>query len=100
MSHIPKKKSASAAEKAKELPWATVLGAVVVVGKRWRSLSSKERERLTGLLRESGGKLNALSAKERKELRKIAGKLDLKGMGAELMALRAGRGRRGRRRGA
>jgi hypothetical protein len=97
MSRIPKKKSGSPVEKARELPWATVLGAVVVVGKRWRSLSAKERERITGLLRESGGKLNTLTAKERKELRKIAGKLDLKGMGAELMALRAGRGRRGRR---
>jgi hypothetical protein len=94
------KKSGSTVKKARELPWATALGAVVVVGRRWRSLSGKERERLTGLLRESGGRLNALSSKERKELRKIAGKLDLKGMGAELMALRAGRGRRGRRRGA
>jgi TRAP-type C4-dicarboxylate transport system substrate-binding protein len=92
-------KGSSPVEKAKALPWAAVLQGVVVVGRRWKGLSPKDRERIKQLLAQSGGRVNSLSAKQRKELRKLAGKLDLKGMGKELIALR-GRGRRGRRRGA
>jgi hypothetical protein len=94
------KQSSSRVEKAKAFPWAAILQAVVVVGRRWRGLSPKDRERVKALLAESGGRLNTLSSKQRRELRKLAGKLDLKGMGKELMALRAVRGRRRRRRGA
>jgi hypothetical protein len=50
---------------------------------------------MTRLLRDSGGRPSNLSEKERKELRKLAGKLDLRGLGRELTAL-LGRGRRGR----
>jgi hypothetical protein len=92
------KKSSSPVEKARALPWAALLQGVVVVGRRWKGLSASDRERVKELLAESGGRVNRLSAKQRKELRKLAGKLDLKGMGRELMALRSGR--RGRRRGA
>jgi len=94
------KHSSSRVEKAKSVPWAAILQAVVVVGRRWRGLSSKDRERIKALLAESGGRVNRLSSKQRRELRKLAGKLDLKGMGKELMALGAVRRRRGRRRGA
>jgi hypothetical protein len=90
------KKQKSRLDAAKALPWAALLQGTVVVGRRWQALSKAERERLTGLVRESGGRLGSLSEKERKELRKLAGKLDLRGMGDELMALRR-RGRRGRR---
>jgi hypothetical protein len=101
MSRSSKQAGKTRVDRAKALPWAALLQAGVALGKRWRGLSAKERERLRGLLRESGGRLGRLSAKERKELRKLAGKLDLKGMGRELLALRrGGRGRRGRRRGA
>ena len=93
-------RESSRAEKVKALPWAAILQAVVVVGRRWKELSAKDRERVKALLAESGGRINTLSSKQRTELRKLAGKLDLKGMGKELAALRGGRGRRGRRRGA
>lgn len=94
---MPRKaKPKSRTEKAKALPWAAALQAVVVVGRRWKGLSPKDRERLKALLADSGGRLNRLTERERKELRKLAGKLDLKGMGRELIALRGGRGRRGR----
>jgi hypothetical protein len=98
MPRSPRRKS-TRVEKARALPWAAALQALVVVGRRWRGLSVKDRERLRGLLAESGGRVNRLTAKERKELRKLAGKLDLKGMGRDLLALRRGRGLRGRRRG-
>jgi hypothetical protein len=82
--------------RAKLLPWAALLQAGVAFSKRWRSLSERDRARMLGLLRESGGRLGTLSSKERKELRKLAGKLDLKGMGRELLPLVRG-GRRKRR---
>lgn|SRR5487761_2220579 len=91
------KSSKSGLDRAKELPWAVLLQAGFVVGKRLSKLSASERERLLALVRESGGRLNRLSDRERKELRKLSGKLDLRGMGGELMPLLRGkRGRRGR----
>jgi transposase len=81
----------------KAVPWAAMLQAGIVIGGRWRSLSEKERARLTRLLRASGGRPRNLTEKQRKELRKLAGKLDLGGMGSELMALRRRRARRARR---
>jgi len=89
------KKRSSRVDAAKELPWAALLQGAVVVGRRWKALSAKDRERIKALLAESGGHISSLSSKQRKELRKLAGKLDLSGMGRELIALR-GRGRRRR----
>ena len=69
----------------------------VVIGRRWTSLPPKERERLAGLVRASGGRPGNLSSGERKELRKLVDKLDLKGVGRELLPLVRG-GKRGRKR--
>jgi hypothetical protein len=91
--------STSRAGRVKALPWAALMQAGMVVGERWRRLSEKDRLRARALLRQSGGRISNLNAKERKELRQLAGKLDLKGMGRELLPLARGRGgrRRGRR---
>lgn len=95
------KQPKSKIEKARALPWAAALQVVVVVGRRWRNLSEKDRARAGRLVRESRGRLGNLSSKERQELRRIAGKLDLRGMAGDLVSVvRGGRGRRGRRRGA
>jgi hypothetical protein len=67
-----------------------------VISRRWRALSAKERARLTHLARTSGGRPGNLSGKERAELRGLVGKLDLKGIGRELLPL--ARRRRGRHR--
>lgn len=94
-----KRKSQSPKSKAsrlKALPWAALLQAGIAVGRRWRALSERDRARLTNLVRESRGRFSNLSSKERRELRKLAGKLDVKGMGSELRALLYGK-RRGRR---
>jgi hypothetical protein len=90
------KSSRTVADRARALPWALLLQAGFVVGRRLGNLSSSERERLLGLVRESGGRLGSLSEKERKELRKLAGKLDLRGMGSELRPLIRRRRRRRR----
>jgi hypothetical protein len=87
-------------ERLKALPWVAILQGGGVIGRRWRALSTKERARLTGLARDSRGRPGNLSAKERAELRSLLGKLDLKGMGRELLPVARrgrGRGRRGHR---
>ena len=81
------------------LPWLAIARGAMIVSKRWNSLSGKERARLAELVRESRGRTSNLSVKQRLELRKLAGRLDLKGMLGELTSLwRGGRGRRGRKR--
>jgi hypothetical protein len=81
------------------VPWLAIVRGAMIVGRRWNSLSGKERARLAELVRESRGRTSNLSVKQRLELRKLAGRLDLKGMLGELTSLwRGGRGRRGRKR--
>jgi hypothetical protein len=82
---------------ARAVPWAVLLQGIVIVGRRWAALSAKERARFTELLRRSRGRIGNLSVRERMELRKLARKLDVKGMGSELMALKRSRRRRRRR---
>jgi hypothetical protein len=89
-----KKQPRSRGEVVRALPWAALLQAGLVVGKRVSDLSKRDRERLMTLLRESGGRPAALSEKERAELRKLVGKLDLKSMGAEVIGFARRRGRR------
>lgn len=80
------------------LPWILMLRAGVLMGERWTSLSDAERGRMLRLLRESRGRPGNLSSKERAELSKLLGKLDLKSAGRELLPLlvmaQKGRGRR------
>jgi hypothetical protein len=81
------------------VPWLAVARGAMIVSKRWNSLSGKERVRLAELVRESRGRTGNLSVKQRLELRKLVGKLDLKGMIGELASVwRGGRGRRKRKR--
>ncbi len=92
-------RSSSAPKSKRELvaglPWAALLQATFVIGRHWQALSQKDRARLSRLVRESGGRLGNLSTKQRLELHRLVGKLDLKGASRELVGL--ARGRRGRR---
>jgi hypothetical protein len=83
--------------RVKDLPWALLLQISLVLGKRWRSLSAKDRARLAELTRESRGRLGNLSAKERKELKKLVGKLHPKRTARELVLLTRARRWRKRR---
>jgi len=83
--------------RVRALPWALLLQAGLVVGTRISELSEKDRARLTRLVRDSKGLPRNLSAKEREELRKLVAKLDVKGMGSDLLPLmRGGKGRKRR----
>ncbi len=84
-------------KRVKALPWAVLLQTGAVLGKRWRSLSAKDRAQLARLTRQSRGRLGNLSEKERRELRRLVGKLDLKGVGRELLGLVRGGRKRKRR---
>jgi hypothetical protein len=97
---IPSSRVKRARERLEGVPWAVLLQAAVVVGQRWRALSAKDRARLAELARQTQGRPDRLGPKERKELGRLAGKLDVKRMFAELFALTRARGRGHRRRGA
>jgi len=85
----------SKVDRMKGLPWLLLLQAAVVLGKRWSSLSAKDRARLAGLVRQSRGRAGNLSVRERVELRRLSRKLDVKGASRELLPLiRRGRKRR------
>jgi hypothetical protein len=87
----------SKVDRVKAVPWAALLQGAMVAVDRWRGLSEKDRARLTRLLRQSRGRLSTLSARERKELRRLSQKLDIKGAGRQLLLLRAKSMRRKRR---
>ncbi|HEY7933421.1 MAG TPA: hypothetical protein VID48_06300 [Solirubrobacteraceae bacterium] len=84
-------------KRIKSLPWAALLQASVLVGRRWWGLSQKERARLVSLLRDSRGRPGNLSARERLELSKLIGGLQLKSAARELGGLFSGSGKRRRR---
>ncbi|HTY96321.1 MAG TPA: hypothetical protein VMB91_04730 [Solirubrobacteraceae bacterium] len=97
--------SSSRASKAGELldtlPVAELLQGTIALASRWMRLSGKDRSRLLDLLIDSKGVLTRLTPKERKELRRLLGKLDLAGLSRELSGLSRDwrkRRRRGRRR--
>jgi hypothetical protein len=93
---VPDRSDSTLKRTVKAVPWAALLQGTVIVGRRWAALSAKERARFTELVHKSRGRVRNLSVKERLELRKLAHKLDVKGMSRDLMLL--ARGKRSRRR--
>jgi hypothetical protein len=71
-----------------------VLEAATVFNSHWRNLKESDRRRVAELVRKSKGNPRALSQRERDELRKIAGRLDVPGMARDVLPF----GRRGRKR--
>jgi hypothetical protein len=84
-------------KRLKALPWAVLLQGGTVAQKRWRTLSTKDRGRITELVRRSRGMPGNLSVRERAELRKLLGKLDLKAAGHDLLSLFSSHRKRRRR---
>jgi hypothetical protein len=76
-------------ERLKKLPWSTLLQGGALARSRWRELSAKDRRRIAELLRRSRGLPGNLTAKERGELRKLFGKIDLKAAGRDLLAVKS-----------
>ncbi len=80
------------------IPWLALARGAMIVGRRWTALSAKDRARLVELVRTSRGRVSNLSVKQRLELRRLAGRLDLKGMARDLLPVVRGGGRGRRRR--
>jgi hypothetical protein len=92
----------SKSERLRALPWVALLQGAVVIARRWRAMSAKDRARLARLARDSRGRRGNLSVKQRAELGALVGKLELTSLGRELLGLARGgsrrrRGRRGRK---
>jgi len=64
-----------------------------VAGSEWRGLSSSEREKLTRLVVKSRGWPSNLSRRERAEVKRIVGKVDLQRVAREIAPKVVGRGR-------
>jgi hypothetical protein len=80
------------------LPWVAIVQGALLLARRWRTLSAKDRARLRRLALSSRGRLSNLSPKERAQLGALVVKLDLAGVGRELLRLSGRRTRRRRRR--
>jgi hypothetical protein len=61
------------------------LEGAVVANRHWQHLSEGERSKLTRLIRKSKGVPTNLTERERAEIRKLVGKLDVVGMGRDLL---------------
>ena len=57
----------------------------VVTRAHWENLSDSERTRLAGIIKRSRGRPDKLSKRDRDDLRKLVGKLDLQGLGRDLV---------------
>ena len=79
------------------VPWMMVLELGRVAYDHWREMPRVDRRRLGELLRRSKGLPGQLSTAERRELREIVRRIDVKRMGRDLLPF-AGRARRRRRR--
>ena len=67
------------------LPWTMALEGAVVARRHWQKLDESERSKLTRLIRKSKGTPTNLTERERAEIRKLVGKLDLAGIGRDLL---------------
>jgi hypothetical protein len=73
-----------------------VLQGAVHVNEHYKKLTPTERDRLQRLIRKSRGRPSNLTPREREAFKKLVAKLDLTGLGRELLPFAGGRGR-GRR---
>ena len=79
------------------VPWLMAVQAVMVANEHWtEQLSAAERTRLRRLMAKSKGLPQNLTEKERAEVKRLVGKLDLPGAGRKLIPFAAGARRKRR----
>lgn len=64
----------------KSIPWILLFETLTMARDRWSRLTPGERAHLTAIIRKSRGRPDRLSAEDRREVRRLAGKLDLPGL--------------------
>lgn len=75
-------------DRLKAIPWALLAEAAMIARNRWTRLTPGEREHLLAVLRKSRGRPGNLDARERRDFRRMAEKLDLPGVVREVEPLR------------
>ncbi len=80
----------------KGAPWLMIMQAALSARRHWGVLEPSERTDLARLLRTTRGRPANLTAHEKAELRRLVGKLDLPGLGKDLLPIASRRS--GRRR--
>jgi len=82
------------------IPWLVLLELAQVAQRHWNNLTPGERAHLTALIKKSGGRPGNLTARDKDDVKRLAGKLDVPGMGRNLLPhaarLRGGGGPRRR----
>jgi hypothetical protein len=81
----------------KAVPWLLLLEGVTTARHHWQRLTPEERAHLQRLVVASRGRPGHLGTRDRLELRRLAKKLDLPGLGRDLVPLAGRARRRGRR---
>lgn len=71
----------------KGAPWLLVIQAAMAARDHWGVLTPAERTDLARLLRSTKGRPSSLTAHEKAELRRLVGKLDLPGLGKDLLPI-------------
>jgi hypothetical protein len=66
------------------IKWAVLFEALVVARDHWNKLTPGERAHLAALLRKSRARPGNLTPAERRDVRRLAGKLDLPSLGRNL----------------
>lgn len=66
------------------IPWAVLLEVMVLTREHWERLTPGERAHLTALLRKSRARPGNLTPAERRDVRRLAAKLDLPALGRNL----------------
>jgi len=78
----------------KGAPWLVIIQAAMAARKHWGVLTPAERGDLARLLRTTKGRPGNLTAHEKAELRRLVGKLDVPGLGKDLLPIASRRRRR------
>jgi hypothetical protein len=85
-----------ARDRIKAIPWALLAEAAMLAHGRWTRLTPGERAHLLAVVRKSRGRPGNLTAADKRELRRLAAKLDFAGAARDAAPLqRRWRGRRG-----
>jgi hypothetical protein len=77
-----------ARDRFKAIPWALLLEAAMIARNRWGRLTPGEREHLMAMVRKFRGRPANLTEGDRRDLRRVADKLDLAGVVREVEPLR------------
>ena len=80
----------------KGAPWLVIIQAAMAAREHWGVLTPAERSDLARLLRTTRGRSSNLTAHEKAELRRLVGRLDLPGLGKDLVPIASKRRRRRR----